>query len=333
MRLTHAGDLARSFGLNQAYAKTKTRLDALTREVASGQKNDVAGSLRGDTRSLASIENSLRRLDAFDRNAAEAEIRLTTGQQALDSMRKLIDGMGGPMVSAPLMEASSAHLVAGAEEKLEAALSLLNTEAAGQFLFAGARSNQPAVATKSALLAQIDAVTAGLSTAAEITQAVSDFFDAPSGSDGYLSNTVTGSITGAGPLPLTTGETMSNNLTAGNPAFRDLLKGLALAVIAKSGPPGEVERGKLIQAAGTVIINADAGLISAQASQGVLEERVELARTRNAAERTTLTIARGSITAADPYEASTALTNAQLQLETLYSITARLSRMSLADRL
>lgn len=334
MHLTQSGDLARSFGLNQAYAKKKMRLDVLTREVSSGQKSDVAGSLRGDTRPLACIENTLRRLEAFERNTAEAGTRLAAGQQALGNMRKIIEGMGAAMLSAPLTGASTSALILGADEKLEAAISLLNTQSAGQFLFSGERSAQPAVVGKGALLAQIEAVTSRLKTSDEITAAVSAYFDALAGGGGYLDSAVTGGTRGTGALPIAPGDTMKNSLTAADPAFRNLLKGLTLSVVAQRNLSGNVEeQGRLIKAAGAAVVRADEALISVQASQGVLEERVEIAETRNAAERATLMMARNAIRSADPYETSTALTDIQAQIETLYSITARLSRMSLADRL
>ena len=44
-------------------------------------------------------------------------------------------------------------------------------------------------------------------------------------------------------------------------------------------------------------------------------------------------IARLGIVSMDPYDAATALTEAESQLDTLYTVTARLSRLSLANYL
>jgi flagellar hook-associated protein 3 FlgL len=44
-----------------------------------------------------------------------------------------------------------------------------------------------------------------------------------------------------------------------------------------------------------------------------------------------LEIARADLVAIDPFEAATRMEAAQTQLETLYSVTARLSRLSLVD--
>lgn len=335
MRVTHAGDLARSFGMTQAYSRNKARMDTLTREVSSGLKSDIACSLRGDTRGLANIDNRLRRLDAFAQNTTEADLRLRAGQQALDGIGAIIKGLGAPMLGAGLTDPSLQSVLTGADSNLEAALALMNTESAGQFVLSGARSNAPAVVGADDLMAYVTANVAGLTTGADVATAVNAYFDKPAGGGGYLDQAVTGSLVPAGSLPIGAGESVANPLTAGDPAFRDLLKGLTLAALAKRGVPGnnDAERLKLVESAGQSLLNAESGLTALRAGQGVLQERVELAEQRNASERSALRIARNGIVSADPYESAAALTEAQVQLETLYSITARLSRMSLADRL
>ena len=54
---------------------------------------------------------------------------------------------------------------------------------------------------------------------------------------------------------------------------------------------------------------------------------------RNAAEASALQIARNGLVAADPYDTATAIQAVQTQIETLYTLTARLSRLSLTDYL
>ena len=63
------------------------------------------------------------------------------------------------------------------------------------------------------------------------------------------------------------------------------------------------------------------------------EARVEDAAARLSARGTALEIARNDMSAADPYETATKLQNVQLQLETHYTLTARLSRLSLTEYL
>ena len=47
----------------------------------------------------------------------------------------------------------------------------------------------------------------------------------------------------------------------------------------------------------------------------------------------TLQVSRNDIRSADPYQTATALTEVQTQIETLFAVTARLSRLNLVDYL
>jgi flagellar hook-associated protein 3 FlgL len=70
---------------------------------------------------------------------------------------------------------------------------------------------------------------------------------------------------------------------------------------------------------------------SLQGRLGLTQARIDQAQTRNTAEQSMLEIARADLVAIDPFEAATRMEAAQTQLETLYSVTARLSRLSLVD--
>lgn len=335
MRLNGASDMNRSFGLSQAYSRTKQQLATLTEEVSSGLKADVPASTGGDTRTLAAMENRLRRLDAFQANTSEVGLRFDTAQQALDGLQGVMKGLGPSLLAAPLLDSDLGPVLSSAESNLEAALGFINTESAGQFVFAGARSASPAVSGKDGLMAQIDIAIAGLTDADAIAAAVNSFFDAPAGGGGFMDRTLRGTAEPSGGVATGPGEVVSNPLTAADPGFRDTLKGLTLAVLAQRGVAGAEDgtRGRLAAAAGKVVLNAEAGVIGAAARLGVMQQRVEVAETRNTAERSALGIARNGIITADPYETATALKETQGRLDTLYEITAMLSRMSLADRL
>ena len=57
------------------------------------------------------------------------------------------------------------------------------------------------------------------------------------------------------------------------------------------------------------------------------------ASARNGAETSALEIARTDILAIDPYRTATELQSTETRLETLYTLTARLSRLSLSEYL
>lgn len=81
------------------------------------------------------------------------------------------------------------------------------------------------------------------------------------------------------------------------------------------------------------MIAADTAILTEMGSIGLKQEVVERARVTNAAAISTFEIARTDIRGADAFETAAALTEVEGQLEALYAVTARLSRLSLVDYL
>ncbi len=73
--------------------------------------------------------------------------------------------------------------------------------------------------------------------------------------------------------------------------------------------------------------------MSLRAVVGDAEAAIERARVRNGAELAAADLARATIVESDPFRAATDLQSVQGQLETLYAVTARLSRLSLTNYL
>ena len=64
---------------------------------------------------------------------------------------------------------------------------------------------------------------------------------------------------------------------------------------------------------------------------GYAEARIEDSKVRQEAEASSLEIARNTLLGVDPFDVATRLTDAQQRLESLYAVTARLSRLTLSD--
>ncbi len=92
-------------------------------------------------------------------------------------------------------------------------------------------------------------------------------------------------------------------------------------------------RQDLARRAGLNLLENKTDLTNVAARLGVLEAQIDTAATRNSNEASALQIARSGITEADPYETATRLDETEAQLERIYALTARLSRLSLLDYL
>ena len=93
------------------------------------------------------------------------------------------------------------------------------------------------------------------------------------------------------------------------------------------------EQGLLARLSGQALVSGDAQMIDLKASVGIAEAQIDRAEMEVRFERQALELARTELVSVDPFETAVKLEAAETQLQTLYSITARLSGLSLANYL
>jgi len=81
------------------------------------------------------------------------------------------------------------------------------------------------------------------------------------------------------------------------------------------------------------LISGAGSLIQIEARQGAIAARVDQAQSQNASERFAFQEARNSVVGIDLFDTATQLEDAQTRLESLYLLTARMSRLSLTEYL
>ncbi|QUS36007.1 flagellin [Falsirhodobacter algicola] len=316
-------DMAQGFALRRQYQSLQTQQQQRATEVVTGQVADTARHLGGNFTQLGAMEASINRLDSFTTAAAVTATRADAMQQALGQIRALGD-VGGLALGD---SADPDILGADMEQRFTTAIGILNTRVAGQGLFAGV-SDGAALPDAETLLAGLQASVAGASDANGVQAAVDAWFA------DYADRLYSGGAA-TGDQPLAPNETVRLDVTAADPALRDMLKGLATgALIARGVLADQPEaQAQLLQNAGGTLLSAQGAVSGLEARLGSVQARIDLAQTRMTAERSSLQIAQTAQLAVDPYEAATRLEATQTQIETLYAVTVRLSQMSLVDRL
>lgn len=334
MALISLGDMAQSFLLRNQNARLRADLLRQGQELSTGRIQNVGKRVGGDFSPLAGIERSLTRIAAFEVTSNEAGILTETMQTALSAISDIATSLAPGLLLAK-QAGVPAHVDAlgsDAHSRFETALSRLNTRAGDRSVFAGTATDRPAVADAGTILTALQTATAGATTADQVAQAVSDWFDDPAGfaAVGYL-----GSAQDLSPVLVAEGAKVSVGARADAPEIAGTLKGLAMAALLDGGVlAGDTgARAALAARAGERILAAQTDWTGLQARIGVAQERIGEAQTRNAAESSSLQAARADLLKADPYDTATALQETQTQLETLYSITARITRLSLKDYL
>jgi flagellar hook-associated protein 3 FlgL len=170
-------------------------------------------------------------------------------------------------------------------------------------------------------------------TSAGVIAAVDAYFDDVGG--GFETTGYLGSANKMSDFRVAEGENAKINVKADDPEIRDVLKAMALgALVSKGALVNDLDaRSEILREAGERMISADTKLASVRASVGLVEGQIEDASVRNEAETMALEFARSDLLSIDPFETATELQATQTQLETLYTLTARMARLSLADYL
>ena len=331
MALVSLGDMAQSFMLRRQTVMLKSDLQRLSSELTTGRVVDIAARVSGDLVPVSGIDASLARLKAFGAVTAEAGLFAGSAQSALGVIDDLSSDLSRTLLAANSSASQASVDNAGREgrSRLDNAISALNTRVGDRSLFGGVATNGPATASAETLLLALDAAIVSAASAQDVETAVSAWFAAPTG---YAATMYTGGPSLA-PLTVAPGDEVKLDITATDPAIISTLKGLALAALldrgALSGQP--VMRQDLAKRAGISLLESQTSRTYLAARLGSAQAQIDTAASRNAAEATSLQIARLEITAADPFETASKLQETQQQLEKIYAITARITRLSLMD--
>lgn len=335
MNYISVGDMARQFQLRQHNVQLKQDITRLTEEMMTGVHQDLGKALGGDMTAIASIDRQIRRIESFDIVTAEAEVFASSMQDALSVVQNLANDVGVTLLSAAT--SSNETLVnattTDAAVKFSSIIGTLNTDVAGRHLFAGASTGTKPLAEPADILASLQTAISGETTAAGVLSVVETWFDAPSGGGGFLDAAYAGSENAIGPFRISDSDQIDIPISAASSELRDVLKGFALSALVADGLfAGDViARSSLTRASGEIILTAQSSLSNLQANLGTREALIEDSTTRNTAESSSLKLARSSLVSVDEFDTATAVTALQTQLETLYTLTARMSALSLVD--
>ncbi len=336
MTVQSIGDQARAFAMQAASNRIKTTLATLTAELSSGEVADLGARLQGNTQDLAGIESRLALLAQFKRNAAEAAAQTQGMQDALTSVQAMANDLGQGLYLEPQASTDGLSTARSAEaaSALQAAIGQLNGSVGQRFLFSGMRSDTQPLASADTILTALSAQVAGLTTADDVAQAVSDWFDAAPGTGGFADVAYHGG-SGGQMMPIGEETTITLTMTALSPAIRDSLKAMATAAMVDRGAlaGNGAEARKLLQGAGKALLDNSPPLIEEMSRLGYAQQVIASAQTEESAATATLQTARNMLREADPLATSAAISDAETKLQTLYSVIGRLSQLKLVDYL
>ena len=196
--------------------------------------------------------------------------------------------------------------------------------------FPAQRQTAPPLPDADTILAGLTVAIAGAATPQDMVTAARDWFDDPAGFAGIMYG---GSNDDLAPIALSPTERANLAIKATDPRLRETLSLVGVAAVAEdpSFALDTAQLSELFGLSGQSLLIAQDDVISMQSNVGFVEARIEKVAAQNAAEATSLEFARNQLISIDPYEAATRLEQAQFQLESLYSVTVSMSRLSLVN--
>lgn len=324
------GDANLTTILSRQGSLLKAEVNRASTEMVTGRSSDIGVGVRGNFSPLLALDASLSRLAGYRSASSDAALLAQSMQTVMDTLSGISGEVAVSLMRTATLTTPTQVDAAAAEARarLGTALAALNTQVAGRSLFAGVETGQSPLGTADELLAALQTAVAGATSANSVETAVRGWFVSPGPYDAFYRG---GHSTA--PTAVATGETADLSITALDPAFRDTLAGLAMAALLDRGllAGNPAPRAEIAQRAGLLLHNSEDARTLVAARIGTAQAQIENAQTRNAAEESALTIARSAIASVDPYEAATRLEQTRIQLESLYLITARVSRLNLAE--
>lgn len=330
MPIVSVGDMSQQFISMRNGGAIKTELSRLAESLSSGRVDDVTKVLGGDTSRLSGINYSLTQLDGYIEAAKETSQTLTRMQEVLARVDTLRSEASTEflLINDESTQTQIDNSARAGARNFGVLVTTLNTQVADRALLGGAAVTGPPLAAADVMLADLRTAIGGATDFAAIDTAITAWFDDPAG--GFATIAYLGDTGNVVEKRISDTKTVPIEARADNAAIRETLKGAAYAALADNLPGLDRQtKSALLQQAGTGLFAAADGLVSVQSQIGSVEAEVEQSLTEMNAQTSALQIAKNDIVQADPFETASRLQSVQLQLETHYSVTARLSDLSL----
>ncbi|KZB72178.1 MULTISPECIES: flagellin [Thalassospira] len=132
--------------LSDLALRNAARVTDLQNQASSGYKSRNYAGIADSTQRLLNLEGEYTRTEQYLRNTTQGKLRLQSMETAVDSMLTIATQMKTLMIQASsAQQADDVNIREEANQALQQIANLLNTNLDGRYLFAGGRSEEPAV--------------------------------------------------------------------------------------------------------------------------------------------------------------------------------------------
>lgn len=336
-----------SSALRQSVLNAQKNLAIAEQEVSTGTYTNVGLQLGESTNQDLSLRSEESMLETITATNGVVSTRLSSTQTILGNLQKNAQNFLNSLISST-GASSAGSLQSTAEVDLQSLISGLNTSVSGQYIFGGINSGtQPITdyyASGSPNQAAVNSAfssTFGFSQSSPSVSSISgsqmqSFLDTQFSSlfqgSNWTSDWSSASDTAIS-SQISDTQTADTSVSANQSAFQNLAQ--AYAMVASLGTQNlSADALNAVTTTATALVQkAITGLTSMQVSVGLVQSNVSNATDQMSVQMSILTTQISNLEDVNPYEASTQVTNLQTQIETAYSLTAQLQKLSLVNYL
>ena len=336
--------------LRNNVSQIQSQLTTLEQENATGQLADIGLTLGADSGQDVGLHRQMADLTAISSSNAVVTSQLGGAANTLTSLQgaastllaAFIEGQSGTPGST-----GAIGLQQQASGALQSFAAQMNTEVGGAYVFGGINSGAAPIAAY--------AQTPPSAAQNAVNAAFQSFFGFPATSpnvssitgtqmQGFLSNQFAALFSGTGWTSswsaasdaATTNrigpdQAIATSVSANNPAFQDMARALTM-VSAFGGLNLSADAySSLMSTAQSVMSGASNGLIAVGATVGAMQNQVSAAGSAIALQQNVLTTQINNIESVNAYQVATQVSNLSTQLQTAYSLTAQIQKLSLVN--
>ena len=330
-------------------AASSAQVDRLTRQSASGLVADTYGGLGAAASVSIDLRPQMAQAQAWQDNITAAGGGLETTQTVLGQLHDIATSFGSEALGVAMQSASGASTVAAqAKLALQQVAGLLNTQANGQYAFAGTDSANPPIdaAGLAAFVTAAGTQVAGLGTGSPATSVLNAVVTAATTAPfAYPGSSATATTPVAVQAETGPGQSAPVGLVAGVNSFapaagsatgsyaRDLVAGLAALAGLASTTADETTLQTFGAGVSQLLQGAGGAIATEQAGFGQVQANLTTRGTELSDMTQTLTTQVSGAEQVDMAATATALTQVQTQLQASYKLIAGLHDLSLVSYL
>ncbi len=328
-------------------ARIQHRLVDVQKELATGRHADVGLTLGAQTGVAVSLRQDISQIQSIKDTNSLVLTRMQASQAALNTLATTSQTFLNALTPAQSTSTMSGTIVQQANAAMQSIQDQLNSSLDGQYLFSGINSdvkplddyfaNPPAASAQAVNAAFVAKF--GMSPSDPGVSAISasdmqdflqnefaDLFSDPNWSANW-SDASDKSVNSR----ISRTETANTSVTANDQTFRQLTQAFAMVAGLGFQNLNSSTQNVVLQQATQLVSNGIGGLTRVQAFLGVTQQRVSDANDQIDTQIDFLEKSISNLESVDPAEVTTQISDLSTALEAAYSVTNRLSKLSIMD--